>query len=124
VRYNAFGYVPTTKALLKDFIVEMLDDDLDEYELRMYEYAKDKNGFLPGLSRVMPMIREVYGAKHFNLKVLPLNPYRAYTLFVLNHPGKITRGVSPEELFGILSVHRSQFEEIFVLAGRRQVGSE
>lgn len=118
VLYNAYGYVPHTKALLKDFI-EILDDDLDEHELRVYEYAKyPKNGFLPGLSRVMPVIREVYGAKHFSLEVLPPSPYHAYVLFTLNHQGDIKREVSPAELFGILSIHDSQMKEIFRLIGR------
>lgn len=124
VLYNAYGYVPPTKALLKDFVNEILDDDLDEYELRVYEYAKyPRNGFLSGLSEVMPMIREVYGAKHFNLEVLPPAPYHAYVFFTLHHQEKIGQRITPEECFGILSIHDSQMKEIFKLVGR-ETGSK
>lgn len=112
LKYNAFGYVPTKYALTKDFI-GMLGDDLIETELELMEYAKTKKEIFPGLSRIMPVIREVYDAEHFRLDVLPPTPHQAYAVFVLNHSEKILKGVSPEELFGILAVIDSRLQKLF-----------
>jgi hypothetical protein len=115
--FGAFSLAPSERDILKEF-VEMLDDDLDEKELRTWEYTKDKkNGFFPRLFPVMPLLREIYGAKHYSQDVLPHTVYQAYAMFVLNHGDKIERGVSQEELFGILAVCDSQFKQIFRLVG-------
>ncbi len=117
--FGTFTYLPSERDILRGFI-DMLDGDLDEKELSVGEYVKDKeNGFFPGLFPLMQKIREVYGAEHFNRDVLPPTPYHAYALIVLNHPEKITGEVSQEELFGLLAFHDSQLYKMLALAERR-----
>ena len=118
--FGAYSLPPTELDLLREF-VHMLDDDLDEKELRVWAYAKNKNhGFFPGLFGVMEQIRRVYDdTERFRPDMLPSRPYQAYAIFVLNNPEKISEEISLEELFNILVGHDSQFNEIVTLAGGR-----
>lgn len=71
---------------LKDFI-GMLGKDLDDEELRILAYAEGKtHTFFPELRFAWKTIRKVYGAKEFDLTLLPPTPYYAYSLLVLNRP--------------------------------------
>ena len=85
--YGSYSYQPDIVSILKD-LVKHLDQDLEEEELRICEYARGvgKDGFYPELSLTWTMIRRVYGAKEFGLDFLPPTPYHAYALLTLNRP--------------------------------------
>lgn len=112
VLYGSYSYQPDKAHILKDFI-NMLDEDLDETELRICEYAEGKtNAFFPELYAVWQNIRKVYGAAEFSLAVLPHTPYHAYSLFVLNRPKGLDGGLRDAALFGELSVLHHQMQTV------------
>jgi hypothetical protein len=117
--FGACTYAPTPRAFLREF-VGMLDADLVEKELQVCEYARNKNGFFPGLLWAMQNIRNVHGGVHFSLEILPPTPHHSFAFFVLNHSEKINQQFSLEELFGILAVHDSQFKQIVALINSSQ----
>ena len=100
----------------------MLGEDLDEEELRICEYAEGKvHTFFPELRFVWRNIREIYGAKEFDLSLLPPTPYYAYSLLVLNRP-EIALG--PAHLDAVFSVltglnHHTQKEGSITTPGAK-----
>jgi hypothetical protein len=115
--YGVYTYEPTKRSVLEDFVALLGKEPIEE-ELKVAAYAKTHSvgSFFPELSGLMPLIREVYAAEHFDLAVLPPTPYQAYALFVLNHGELLGKKISAEELFGHLSVHDSMMKKIFALA--------
>ena len=112
VLYGSYSYQPDKPHILKDFI-NMLDEDLDETELRVCEYAEGQtSAFFPELYVVWQNIRQVYGAAEFSLTVLPHTPYHAYSLFVLNRPKSLDGNLRHAALFGELSVLHHQMQTI------------
>lgn len=112
VLYGSYSYQPSKARILKD-LVNMLDEDLEEKELRVCEYAEGKvNTFFPELGVVWKNIREVYGAAEFSLDVLPHTPYHAYSLFVLNRPRSLDGNVRHAALFEDLSVLHHQMQTV------------
>jgi hypothetical protein len=116
VLYGSYNYEPEETSILKDFI-SILDEDLDEEELRVCIYANKKvHAFFPELHRLWQNIREVYGMEGFDLRGLPPTPYYAYSLFVLNRPEDIGRNLRRTTLFGELSILHHQMQKIFTVA--------
>ena len=115
VLYGAYTSPPNKVTILKDF-VGMLDKDLGEEELTVCAYAEGKfNAFFPRLHKLWKSIREVYGAKEFDLATLPPTPYRAYTLFALNCKQDIARKIRTQELYIKLCVLQEYMVEIHEL---------
>lgn len=112
LQYGAFAGEPDIIGILKD-LVELLDRDLTEEEMRICEYARQvKFPYFHGLIETWEGIQHVYRAKYFDLKALPPSPHIAYALLTLNDAECIGKKMSPEEMFGKLSVFNEKMHEI------------
>lgn len=113
VLYGAYTYAPRKVVVLKDFVA-MLGKDLMQEELRVCTYAKTKGAgsFFPELSRAWATIQEIYGAERSRSEALPVTPYRAYALYVLNHSGLLGKNISPEEISEHLSADEGKLRQI------------
>jgi len=114
ILYGSYGYEPDTAHILNDFIYA-LDKDLEERELRVCEYARMQgdNTFFPELYRRWMDIRKIYGAKEFDLELLPPTPYIAYALLTLNKPKLVTReNVGLPTLFEELTIMRHKMQRL------------
>lgn len=116
IRFGKFGYEPTMRSVLDDF-VDMLDKDFDEVELGACTYAERKYAlsFFPELYALREMINVVYGAKYFDLSVLPPTPHHAFVLIANNCPELLLNKTSPEALYGHMQVLARKIDELHSL---------
>jgi len=120
IQYGAFTGEADIVAVLKD-LIGLLGKDLIEEEMRICEYASQaKFPYYPGLIEAWEDIQYVYREKYFDLSVLPPTPHLAYTLFTLNMRESIGKKMSPEEMFGKLSVLDGRTKEIHSLVRESQ----
>ncbi|OGZ05471.1 MAG: hypothetical protein A2942_01115 [Candidatus Lloydbacteria bacterium RIFCSPLOWO2_01_FULL_50_20] len=116
ILYGAYTPKPTRHALFKDLLA-MLNENLEEKELRVCAYAGSKRrvagSFFPELSEAMEQIREIYGTERFSLKMLPPTPYHAFVDYVFTYPELLGKEVGLNELFNRLSVHGQKTEKHF-----------